>query len=252
MRKQLGVRALVRGWSTAAVAAAAMMPAGMVRAGDDATDCPPPPPPPACSARTSITSNFNGTRVPGGDYIWFNSVLKVAGLPSKPVTIRMTHATITFTANGQNYTVWLPDAQVTFDSTVTQATTTYDASANSWITRTRPGLAGNTFLSGYPWLVNQTLPGGTNPVTWQGEIDSDTPGVKVNWQWAAAAYSSFSSYPDTLGVKPVDDNKGSQYANSDHAGTPEAFKTYVVGGARGGGGANATGSYSGTGHADCG
>src|SRR5439155_361606 len=35
-------------------------------------------------------------------------------------------------------------------------------------------------------------------------------------------------------------------SNSDHAGTPEAFKPYVIGGARGGGGSNYTGSLSGT------
>jgi hypothetical protein len=69
----------------------------------------------------------------------------------------------------------------------------------------------------------------------------------VNWQWGAAAYTSFSMAYNSLGVKPVDDNKASQYKNSDHAGTPENFKTFVVGGARGGGGSNFTGSYSGTG-----
>jgi len=47
-------------------------------------------------------------------------------------------------------------------------------------------------------------------------------------------------------VKPVDDNRASAYQNSDHAGTPENFTPYVVGGATGGGGSNFTGSYSGT------
>jgi hypothetical protein len=70
--------------------------------------------------------------------------------------------------------------------------------------------------------------------------------VRVNWQWAAAVYSAFGATNDALGVKPTDDNKASLYANSDHAGTPESFKQYVTGGARGGGGTNATGSYSAT------
>src|SRR5438876_11122063 len=47
-----------------------------------------------------------------------------------------------------------------------------------------------------------------------------------------------------LAVKPVDDTKASQYKNSDHAGTPENLKTFVTGGARGGGGSNFTGSLS--------
>jgi hypothetical protein len=64
-------------------------------------------------------------------------------------------------------------------------------------------------------------------------------------------YTSFSSNYTALGVKPVDDNSASIYQNADHAGTPENFKPYVIGGARGGGGSNYTGSYSGTGSARC-
>ena len=73
---------------------------------------------------------------------------------------------------------------------------------------------------------------------------SDTPGVSVQWKWAAAVYTNFSADYNALGVKPVDDNRASQYRNSDHAGTPENFKAYVIGGARGGGGSNYTGSLS--------
>jgi hypothetical protein len=90
------------------------------------------------------------------------------------------------------------------------------------------------------------LPGGIQPVTWQGVFSSAAPNLKVQWQWAAAVYTSFDASDLGLGVKPVDDNRASQYQNSDHAGTPENFKTAVVGGARGGGGSNWTGSYSGT------
>ena len=56
----------------------------------------------------------------------------------------------------------------------------------------------------------------------------------------------FVSDYNLIGVKPVDDNHASVYQNSDHAGTPENFKMFVVGGATGGGGSNYTGGYSGT------
>jgi hypothetical protein len=79
-------------------------------------------------------------------------------------------------------------------------------------------------------------------VIWRGNFTSDTPGVKVQWQWAAAAYTSFGTDDNTLGVKPADG-----FGGSDHAGTPENYKHFVTGGARGGGGSNFTGSYSGTG-----
>jgi hypothetical protein len=77
---------------------------------------------------------------------------------------------------------------------------------------------------------------------------SSSTGVSVQWKWAAAVYpaSHFSTDDNALGVKPVDDNTNSQYKNSDHAGTPENYKSYVIGGATGGGGSNYTGGYSGT------
>ena len=78
---------------------------------------------------------------------------------------------------------------------------------------------------------------------------TDKPGVKVNWQWSAAVYTQFSTDPAALMAKPSDtaSTQSTFYSNSDHAGTPEAFKRSVVGGARGGGGSNYTGSYSSTG-----
>src|SRR5207253_2356795 len=57
-------------------------------------------------------------------------------------------------------------------------------------------------------------------------------------------YTSFSTDYNALQVKPVDDNHLTSSSNP--AGTPQAFKTHVVGGARGGGGSNYTGSLSGT------
>jgi hypothetical protein len=81
-------------------------------------------------------------------------------------------------------------------------------------------------------------------VTWSGTINPDTPGVSVQWKWAAAVYKSFSSNYTALGVKPVDDNNNTKIF--DRAGTPENFKSYVTGGATGGGGSNYTGGYSGT------
>jgi hypothetical protein len=122
---------------------------------------------------------------------------------------------------------------------------------NQWVT-TVPlsGLAGNVFLDGVAVQAPTPggFPGGIKDVTWQGMFFSPTPGLRIQWQWAAAIYrkADFSDDYNALGVKPVDDNQASAYHNSDHAGTPENFRPYVLGGARGGGGSNFTGSYSGT------
>src|SRR5213594_4397257 len=172
-----------------------------------------------CADPSSITANFDGTPIPAGRTIWFNSVFKVSGPQSAPVTIQFQDVTIN-SADGL-ISVMVPDAEVAF------------------------GLPGNTFFTGAAFPVTTSLPGGIKNVTWSGRIISDTPGVAVQWQWAAAVYSTLGDL-DSLGVKPVDDNKASVYKNSDHAGTPKSVRQFLVSGARGGGGSNFTGSYSGT------
>jgi hypothetical protein len=195
---------------------------------------------------STITSNFNGTAIAAGDTVWFSSVFKVSGLATSPVTLHVTNQSISYSVNGVSQSVAVPDSLVTLSPTATTATTTFDAANNTWDTTLPFKFSGNAFLGGVAVPVPNGLPGGINPVSWQGWFSSDTPGLKVNWQWAAAAYTKFGpSYLD-IGVKPVDDNQVSQYQNSDHAGTPEAFKSFVVGGARGGGGSNYTGSMSAT------
>lgn len=210
---------------------------------------------------TAIQSNFNGTPIPVGDSILFTGVLKVQGLPAnQTATVFFLNQAITFTANGFTYNtanVGMPAAQVTIDPSATQATTTFDTTTGTWKTVTPPNTAGTIFLSAYmfaPSLFGQSggLPGGINPVTWTGTIrvQASVP-LTVSWQWAAAVYTSLSTDNNALGIKPVDDNHASQYQNSDHAGTPENDKSFVTGGARGGGGSNYTGSLSGTAGVSC-
>lgn len=197
---------------------------------------------------SSIVSNFNGTRIPAGDWIWFTAVAKVQGLGSAPVTIGLM-SSIQFSVDGTLYVVPVPAGLVTFSPSVSLATTTF--TNGQWVTSLPSShLAGNIFLTAVAIQAPSSgFPGGINPVTWDSQFFSMTPGLNVNWQWAAAVYdnSSFGADYTQLGVKPCDDNQASIYQNSDHAGTPENFKTYVVGGARGGGGSNFTGSMSATG-----
>jgi hypothetical protein len=197
---------------------------------------------------SSITSNFNGTPIGPGDFIWFSSVVNLQGLGADPVTVGFT-SWISFSVNGTPYMVPVPSAVINFSPSVTVATTVF--CNGQWVT-TVPlsGLAGNVFLDGVALRAPTPdgFPGGMHDVTWQGMFFSVTPGLKIQRQWAAAVYhkADFSDDYNALGVKPVDDNKASAYQNSDHAGTPENFRPYVIGGARGGGGSNFTGSYSGT------
>jgi len=203
---------------------------------------------------STITGNFNGTAINQGDYIWFTGVLTVKGLASSPTTLYVSQASVTFTADGETYTVKVPSSAITFSSATTTATTDYVQLkplflGKGWRTRLQwSGLAGNDLMTAVEFAVPAGgLPGGIKDVAFTATFSSYSTGLTVNWQWAAAVYTSFDTDYNALGVKPVDDNKASQYQNSDHAGTPENFKSFVTGGADGGGGSNYTGSYSGTG-----
>ena len=110
-----------------------------------ATQTPTPTPTPICQFSTSIATNFNGTAIHSGNYIWFNGVLKPSGLGSTPVTIHFTGQTITILTTPA-ITLPVPDADVTFDPSVTFATTTF--SGGMWVTTVpASGMAGNTFFS---------------------------------------------------------------------------------------------------------
>lgn len=204
------------------------------------------PPLAADSCTAGIGSNFNGTPIAGGTFVWFNAVAKVKGVsPTAATSIHFDSGTIDFTAAGTAYSLNVPASTVVFSPAATAATTTFDGA--SWTTTVPASYAGNVFLSGLPFAVPAGgLPGGINPVRWSGQLTSGTAGLTVQWKWAAAVYTQFSAAPGAEGVKPIDGGQANPYANSDHAGTPESFKPFVTGGARGGGGSNWTGSYSGT------
>lgn len=200
---------------------------------------------PVCNSLSTIQSNFNGTEIAANNYIWFNSIVKVSGRGSDPATLRFVGSKIQFSANGNNYELSLPGTEIVYSPTVTMATTEF--SGGRWITTVPLNYTGNIFLSGLAFIVpTGGLPGGINPVTLSGYFMTDTPGITVQWKWAAAVYTQFSADYNSVGVKPIDGDKINPYPNSDHAGTPEYFKSYVIGGARGGGGSNYTGGYSGT------
>jgi hypothetical protein len=208
-------------------------------------------PPPSCPV-TTITSDFNGTAIPAGYFIWFNQIVNVSGRGSNPATVHFTNASIKFTANNVAYNLPVPEGLIVFSASATRATTTFDTTNNRWVTTVPVGYNGNVFVAGLPFQVPAGgFPGGIKQVTWSGIFSSDTPTLSYSWKWAAAAYIQFSSNNNALGVKPVDGDKLNPYANSDHAGTPENYKSFVTGGARGGGGSNFTGSYSGTASASC-
>jgi hypothetical protein len=209
----------------------------------------------SCSASTN-TSNFNGTPIAGGDVIWFSANFTASGIPSTGATISFNSSTITFTAD-QPYSVAVPNAQIVFDPNAVCAVTTFDTATSTWTTTVPVSGDDEIFLAGVAFPVPATFAnaGGRvqGPVMWQGTFTSATAGISVNWKWGAAVYTVFSSDYNAVAPKPTH-HRSCLYNNSDHAGTPEGvdtasgkpFKSFVKGGARGGGGSNWTGSWSGT------
>lgn len=209
------------------------------------------PPTPSNAAQSTITSNFNGTSLDPGDWVWFNANFTVKGVPSTGATITFTNSAISFA--GTQLLSSVPNAQITFSPSATCSSTTFDAMTNTWITTVPVSGDDEILLSGLAVPVPATGTLGGPDVSWTGNFNSSgVSGLSLQWKWGAAVYTSFSTDYNSLAVKA-----GHQTAcgkpNGDHAGTPEGvnnsdqpWKQFVTGGARGGGGSNWTGSWSGT------
>ena len=204
--------------------------------------------------QSSITTNFNAgsSSVAPGNYLWFSAVFKPQIPGSGGATIIVGGGTIKLTlANGTTISAATPNAIIHLSRTATVATTSFDPVTNAWVT-TLPasGTSGNDFLDGFAFQIPPGVSGSAiKSATWTTSFMTDTPGVSLNWQFAAAVYNSHfvdSGY-NGLGVKASDDNHATPFGNSDHAGTPEEELTEFLGnGGTGGGGSNFTGSYSST------
>ena len=209
---------------------------------------------PRCTAQTTNASNFNGTPIKGS-FIWFNANFTAKGIPLTGAKVFFQNSTIQFTAD-QAYNLVVPNAQVTFDPNASCVTTSYDPGNNTFNTTVPISGSDEIFLTGLAFPVPDSFAavGGhvSGPVVWQGTIGSDITGVSVSWKWGAAVYTTLSTDYNALTILPAHGNACSP-VGGDHAGTPEGFdvsgigfKRFVVGGARGGGGSNFTGSWSST------
>jgi hypothetical protein len=135
----------------------------------------------------------------------------------------------------------VPDAKIRFDGSVSTATTQFIN--NAWQTTIPKSNNGFVFLAGLSYQVPANLPGNISNVTWSAKISIDKANITPTWKWAASVYTTFASYSG-IGVKPRDNKDRNLYNNNDNAGTPEVYKSSVVDGAKGTGGANYTGDYS--------
>jgi large repetitive protein len=192
------------------------------------------------TATSAISANLSNA-VTAGSTLLLTNAAKVTGLPATGATVTLTNQTVTIGTT----TISLPDAEIYYSPTATTATTTWNADDNEWETVVPKSLGANIFASDLSGISPVAIAKGTK-VTWNATISSDTKGLTVAWQWAAATYSSLPSDPSLLGVKPCDDKNASSYTNNpDKAGTPESYKTSITSGAQGNGGTNYTGNFTG-------
>jgi hypothetical protein len=171
-------------------------------------------------------------------------VLKPSGIAGRAVTVVFSDSTIDMTVDGTVYEIPVPDGTITFSPQATTATTDYNWSTKTWQTVVPSSVTGNVFVTGLPIYVPFDLPGSITGVKWSAHVTTLTPGVSLDWRWAAAVYKTYYygsfRYTD---VKPID-GAGDVYPDNELAGTPENSKRYVIRGARGDGGKNYTGTLT--------
>lgn len=193
----------------------------------------------SAQATGSIESNFNYAPIAGGNYIWFNTHLTnitYSGDASSEsvVVLHVKSIKVTFTSGGTNYTVTLPNSTLKLTQGLSSASGSY--TDGEWKSST-PKSCRHYFVSGLMWKVPSSgLPGGINPVSMSMDLYSSNVGTikKINWQWGAAVYTQAPSDPNELGSAVIESSE------------PMNYSSYLVAGARGGGGSNYAGGWSAT------
>jgi len=222
------------------------------------------PPPPACSTGPqSLLYNVSEQSSNATEIVWFNSHFKLQGsAPSTDFTVNVTNQSITFGPS----TLPVPDAVITFTSSVGCASTSFNTTASQWETLIPLSYATHAdeiFSAGFAYILPAGFPGNVNNVTWNATFSSPTASsLQFQFQYGAANYMSKDNQGDVfpltgsgqadynaMMIDPVHNAPTCNgYNNGDHSGTPEnqEVKNLVTGGGSGGGGSNWTGSWSST------
>lgn len=193
---------------------------------------------------TISDTSWNAFKIPAGTspVVWVHAHIgKPGGLSTSGVTV-MQFENVRISLNGVSYA--LPEGMLVFNpSASAQITTTY--SNGTWVTVANPNaLSDEIFFTGAAIPVTASIANGAKATLSYNTLISEE-GVSFNWQWSAAVYTQW----------PADWNQAQiqAYHSSYHAGTPlnPTVQKSLIQGPRGGGGANFTGSWSATGHAEC-
>jgi hypothetical protein len=177
---------------------------------------------PVAAATSAIT--FKPVPTASGAVLWMNSVIRAAGISvTQPTTVCVTQQVVTYKVGRDTFTIDIPNAVIQYKPW--ESVSSLYFSGTDWST-SAPSTSGvyETFVSGteYPSVL---LPAGSVDMTWSARFDTDVAtGVSLAWRWGGASYSQFTDNESALNVVPTD------VRFQDRAGTPFAFKNYVVGG----------------------
>jgi hypothetical protein len=196
----------------------------------------------------SIRATFNSQTIQPGSQVWFVGAFDLqSAVPPSGLTVYVVDQTITLQLqNKVAVELSVPDSVLTFSTSATSATTAFDKVDDRWVTTVPAASTNGVFFSGLAYLVPPGVSVAGATVTWSGFFLGPS-GFKAQWQFASAAYTTFSADYNSLGVKPLHSTSLDSYHNGDQPGTPENFKSYLAPGAMGGGGSNYIGGYSATG-----
>ncbi len=143
-----------------------------------------------CAASCQTVSNCNAG---SGKTLWLSTCFNPAST-ADGACYNFNDINVSICGGGKTINETVPNCQVVFSSSCTQASTVYNSSTNCWVTTLPAGQnCGNVFLSGLPVQV----PSGCNfsncSVTWSVGSSSNSCGTSnLSWQSCASTYNNFS------------------------------------------------------------
>lgn len=217
----------------------------------------------AQEVRSSCTSSiqvlfdqYGMTHIPSGSTIWFTGVLKAVrtsdGSPiTSPIRIYVRHSRVTF--GRWPYAIAMPDSTVLLDPSISVPRRLWTSPEYLDVAYAPYQISREALFDALPYKAPEPfIPGSSGPVTWTATFAASRPGIAIEWAWGAAVYSqigpvgTFQLKPLSGPIAQVDPQAGPPglYENADSAGTPEAYKQYVIAGAMGTGPPQYTGARS--------
>ena len=167
------------------------------------------------SAQVASTISTNWVSTPANSTLWMSAVFNTSGTVTNGETFYITKASVSIPSSPTT-TVNLPNAEITYSTSFTTATTSYNAVTSTWVTDVPLSDAGkNVFMTGGEYVVPSTGLTNLSHVAMTADFaESGAASAEVMWQWSATAYKNFSSNLNALGVQVINGSTLASTPNS--------------------------------------